>query len=107
MAPSVAEIPSNSLSDDNPSLYNELGWQVENERGYRILEKPFGTKEHIRIIGIGAGATGICLSKFYEESLKDENVSLQVYEKNDDVGGTWLENRYPGCACDIPRYSES
>ncbi|KAK7963574.1 monooxygenase [Apiospora saccharicola] len=25
-----------------------------------------------------------------------ENVSITVYEKNDDIGGTWLENRYPG-----------
>ncbi|KAL4805227.1 hypothetical protein BDV18DRAFT_153027 [Aspergillus unguis] len=26
-------------------------------------------------------------------------------EKNDDIGGTWYENRYPGCACDIPSHN--
>jgi 4-hydroxyacetophenone monooxygenase len=25
-------------------------------------------------------------------------------EKNDDVGGTWLENRYPGCRVDTPNH---
>lgn len=25
-------------------------------------------------------------------------VDLTIYEKNQDVGGTWLENRYPGIA---------
>ncbi|PLB49298.1 putative flavin-binding monooxygenase [Aspergillus steynii IBT 23096] len=33
------------------------------------------------------------------------NLELIVYEKNDDIGGTWLENRYPGCACDIPAHT--
>jgi cation diffusion facilitator CzcD-associated flavoprotein CzcO len=30
---------------------------------------------------------------------------LTIYEKNAGVGGTWFENRYPGCACDIPAHS--
>jgi cyclohexanone monooxygenase len=29
---------------------------------------------------------------------------LTVYEKNPDISGTWFENRYPGCACDIPSH---
>lgn len=44
------------------------------------------------MIHIGAGASGIIFSKFSEDRLK--NIELQIYEKNVDVGGTWLENRY-------------
>ena len=33
------------------------------------------------------------------------NVEHVIYEKNHDIGGTWLENRYPGCACDIPSHA--
>ncbi|KAJ3536866.1 hypothetical protein NM208_g6542 [Fusarium decemcellulare] len=80
--------------------YNDLGWKVENERGYRIPEHPFGTTRKLRVIHVGAGASGICFTKFAEDLL--ENVEFQLYEKNGDFGGTWLENRYPGCACDIP-----
>ena len=27
-----------------------------------------------------------------------------VLEKSDDVGGTWRDNTYPGCACDVPSH---
>jgi len=27
-----------------------------------------------------------------------------VFEKNDDVGGTWWDNGYPGCQCDVPSH---
>ncbi|KAL2065385.1 hypothetical protein VTL71DRAFT_3055 [Oculimacula yallundae] len=30
---------------------------------------------------------------------------LKIWEKNEGIGGTWWENRYPGCACDIPAHS--
>lgn len=32
------------------------------------------------------------------------NVDLALYDKNADFGGTWFENRYLGCACDIPAH---
>jgi cation diffusion facilitator CzcD-associated flavoprotein CzcO len=30
--------------------------------------------------------------------------SFVLLERADDVGGTWRENTYPGCACDIPSH---
>ncbi|OQV06871.1 hypothetical protein CLAIMM_11386 [Cladophialophora immunda] len=83
--------------------YNELGWKLQNARGYKINEEPYDTSRKLRVIHVGAGASGIIFSKFSEDRLK--NIELQIYEKNADVGGTWLENRYPGCACDIPSAS--
>lgn len=53
-----------------------------------------------KVIVIGAGFSGINCAIRIPERLR--NVDLTVYEKNSDVGGTWWENRYPGCACDIP-----
>lgn len=34
-----------------------------------------------------------------------DDLDFQIYEKNPDVGGTWYENRYPGCACDNPSHT--
>ncbi len=52
-----------------------------------------------RIAIMGAGLGGICAAiRFREEG--HENVT--VFEKNPKVGGTWFENTYPGCACDVP-----
>ncbi|KAK5043605.1 hypothetical protein LTR84_011365 [Exophiala bonariae] len=78
-------------------------WPEKNARGYKLLEQPYGTMRTMRVIFIGAGASGICFSKFAEDTLT--NTTVQIYEKNADIGGTWLENRYPGCACDIPSVS--
>src|SRR6185503_6465740 len=36
--------------------------------------------------------------------LQQAGVSFVVLEKNDDVGGTWFENRYPGCRVDVPNH---
>jgi len=34
-----------------------------------------------------------------------DNFEHVVYEKNADIGGTWYENHYPGCKCDIPSHN--
>ncbi|KAH9213911.1 hypothetical protein DL95DRAFT_409861 [Leptodontidium sp. 2 PMI_412] len=63
-----------------------------------------GKPRPVRVIVVGAGISGIAAVKLFNERLGDQPVSLTVYEKNSDVGGTWLENRYPGCSCDIPSH---
>lgn len=54
----------------------------------------------MRVITIGAGASGIYMA--YKLKYYFTDFTLNVYEKNPDIGGTWYENRYPGCACDVP-----
>jgi len=39
--------------------------------------------------------------------LKQAGISFSVVEKNADVGGTWLENTYPGCRVDNPNHMYS
>ncbi|KAK6386901.1 hypothetical protein LTS17_000165 [Exophiala oligosperma] len=68
-----------------------------------LLDQPLHTKRKLRLICIGAGISGIAAAYKYQKDL--ENVEFIIYEKNDDVGGTWYENRYPGCACDIPAHA--
>ncbi|KAJ9499448.1 hypothetical protein H2202_005031 [Exophiala xenobiotica] len=45
------------------------------------------------------------MSIIVEQQMKTHNVSFQLYEMNEDLGGTWLVNRYPGCQCDIPAHN--
>jgi len=55
----------------------------------------------LRFAIIGAGMSGILSAvKLTEAGLTD----FTVYEKNDGLGGTWLENTYPGLACDVPSH---
>ncbi|RFU31050.1 hypothetical protein B7463_g5281, partial [Scytalidium lignicola] len=70
---------------------------------YRIKEQPLGFPRHLRIATIGAGAAGLNMARHLELHMR--NFEHVVYEKNLEVGGTWFENRYPGCACDIPSHN--
>ncbi|KAE8146765.1 hypothetical protein BDV25DRAFT_45725 [Aspergillus avenaceus] len=57
----------------------------------------------LRVVVIGSGISGIISSIRFRQRIP--NLDLCVYEKNADIGGTWFENRYPGCACDIPAHA--
>ncbi|KAI0593841.1 hypothetical protein F4775DRAFT_586522 [Biscogniauxia sp. FL1348] len=70
---------------------------------YSIQDSPLGTAKHVRIVGIGAGASGINMIRTLRKSLT--NYEHIIYEKNSSVGGTWFENRYPGCRCDVPSHN--
>ncbi|KAF7557760.1 hypothetical protein G7Z17_g496 [Cylindrodendrum hubeiense] len=70
---------------------------------YKVNEQPLGTVRKIRIIIIGAGASGLNVVRTLRNELT--NYEYVVYEKNPKVGGTWYENRYPGCKCDIPSHN--
>ncbi|GAQ12306.1 putative sterigmatocystin biosynthesis monooxygenase stcW [Aspergillus lentulus] len=85
-------------------------WDIPSSRGYvpadTMINEPLPDKP-FKIIFLGAGAAGIDFLHWAPRELKDLNVEIVCYEKNGDVGGTWLENRYPGCACDVPSISYS
>lgn len=54
-----------------------------------------------KILIIGSGIGGLTMAY----RLRRAGVrNFQIYEKGDDVGGTWRDNRYPGVACDIPSH---
>ncbi|KAJ0418904.1 hypothetical protein BJY00DRAFT_324681 [Aspergillus carlsbadensis] len=72
---------------------------------YKIVEQPIGTRRPIRVACMGAGYSGLMMAIVFSERMKDKNAELVIYERNEDLGGTWLENRYPGCKCDIPAHN--
>ncbi|KAL3475204.1 hypothetical protein BJX99DRAFT_247726 [Aspergillus californicus] len=72
---------------------------------YKIIEEPIGSRRPIRVACMGAGYSGLMMAIVFNEKMKDKNAELVIYERNEDLGGTWLENRYPGCKCDIPAHN--
>jgi hypothetical protein len=71
---------------------------------YEQSKLPFDTPRRVKVIVAGAGISGISFAHAVESG-QLPNVDLQILEKNAGLGGTWLENRYPGCACDIPSHN--
>lgn len=60
---------------------------------------PVETEDMIDVLIVGAGFSGLCLGA---RLARTGNRNFAILEKGDSVGGTWRDNRYPGCACDIP-----
>ncbi|RKK07518.1 putative sterigmatocystin biosynthesis monooxygenase stcW [Fusarium oxysporum f. sp. cepae] len=75
----------------------------QSQASYVIEEHPLNEPRPIRIIVVGAGAAGINFAYATQKYLR--NVSLVIYEKNAAIGGTWLENKYPGIRCDNPSHN--
>ncbi|WP_188191377.1 flavin-containing monooxygenase [Nonomuraea sp. SYSU D8015] len=56
------------------------------------------------IVIVGSGFAGICMAiKLKEAGYHD----FVVLEKAAEPGGTWRDNTYPGCACDVPSHMYS
>jgi len=90
-----AWMTGSAASDDYiPLLLEELAPEGEDPRapGWR---KPPETPFSVAIIG--AGMSGILAAI----RLKQAGVPFVILEKNADVGGTWLENTYPGARVDV------
>jgi hypothetical protein len=72
----------------------------KEEQTYTVLEEPNRIGKKTKVITIGAGASALNFAHDIDTNSLD--IDLTIYEKNPEIGGTWYENRYPGCACDIP-----
>ncbi len=74
-----------------------------DEDAQRRMGGPIHQERNVKIICIGAGASGLLFA--YKIQRHFENFDLTIYEKNSEVSGTWWENKYPGCACDVPSHN--
>ncbi|KAL2794663.1 hypothetical protein BJX66DRAFT_351131 [Aspergillus keveii] len=68
-----------------------------------ISERAVHQARPLKVIYIGAGISGILAAIKFRQAVPD--LDLTIYEKNPELGGTWFENRYPGCACDVPSHN--
>jgi cation diffusion facilitator CzcD-associated flavoprotein CzcO len=59
---------------------------------------------HLRVAVVGAGFGGLGTAiRLKQEGIDD----FLVFERADDIRGTWWDNSYPGCACDVPSHLHS
>ena len=58
------------------------------------------TSRDFHVAIIGGGMSGLLAAA----RLHQAGIPYTLLEKNDDVGGTWYENKYPGCRVDIANH---
>lgn len=55
--------------------------------------------EAIEVAIIGAGFGGIASAVRLKQAGKS---NFKIFEQQSELGGTWRDNTYPGCSCDVP-----
>ena len=62
-----------------------------------ISARSIDTVRPLKVIYVGAGISGILAAIRLPQQV--QNLDLVIYDKNEELGGTWFENKYPGVAC--------
>lgn len=96
-----ATLGENVAPEYAPLMREEMGFIP---REMRWSKRPSDDKlaaQHVLIVGAGvcAIALGTALGRL--------DIPYTIVEKNDEIGGTWYVNRYPGCGVDTPNHSYS
>jgi 4-hydroxyacetophenone monooxygenase len=94
----IPQMLARALAEDVPAAYGGL---LSEEMGFtsRDVEIPReAVGDDFRVVVIGAGLSGLCMAL----KLAGTGIDFVVLEKDGDLGGTWLENVYPGCGVDTP-----
>lgn len=92
----LAEMLSVAMTEHVPEEYGDI---VAAGMGYDLEPATDAVIDADKTaIVIGGGVSGICAGI----ELGKLGIDYTLFEKNEDFGGTWFENRYPGCGVDTP-----
>ncbi|MGA0595197.1 flavin-containing monooxygenase [Enterovirga sp. CN4-39] len=79
-----------------PMLLEEAGLAPRPLDQLPPLRASYSAEGRPEVAIVGAGLSGVALAVH----LKRLGIPFVIYEKNEGVGGTWYDNRYPGCGVD-------
>lgn len=84
-----------------PLIREEMGF-VSRDVAWSAAPGPDSVRSR-RVLIVGAGVCGLALGV----RLRRLGIPFTIIEQAHDVGGTWRDNRYPGCGVDTPNHSYS
>lgn len=87
-----------------PMIREDMAFDAEDSRAFH-WNQPVSDERKARypVTVIGAGMSGMLMGL----RLKQAGLPFVILEKNEGVGGTWFENRYPGLRVDVPSHAYS
>ena len=94
----LVEMLSWAMGEPVPPEYGEF--TAAHLSRHRLTDQNISFPDGFQVLIVGAGVSGICAAV----NLKAAGVPFSIIEKNDTVGGVWLENRYPGAGVDTPNH---
>ncbi len=99
-APVVRELMDALAAERVPEEYVELFAEEMDLAGDDRRRFIVSAPNELSVLVIGCGMSGLLAGI----RLKQAGIPFEIVEKNDDVGGTWYENTYPGCRVDVPNH---
>ncbi len=84
-----------------PMLTEELAANGTDPRAPDWHKDALAPDAQMTVVIVGAGMSGILAA----HRLQQAGVDYVVFEKNGALGGTWLENTYPGCRVDVSNHT--
>ncbi|VIO77803.1 flavin-containing monooxygenase [Bradyrhizobium ivorense] len=84
-----------------PLMREEMGFIPREARWHARPSGETLAQQHVLIVGAGVCAIALAVA------LGRLGIPYTIVEKNDEIGGTWYVNRYPGCGVDTPNHSYS
>ena len=97
----MEQATGSAISADHAALMaEELAATDEDMRAPRWTVRELAPGRTLRVAVVGAGMSGLLAA----HRLRQAGVDVVVLEKNDDLGGTWKENTYPGCRVDVANH---
>ena len=83
-----------------PMFSEEMALENGDARDIDWSVVPAARRAAFQVVIVGAGMSGLLAAIRLEHA----GIPYVVIEKNDGVGGTWLENSYPGCRVDVANH---
>lgn len=94
----LVKMLSVAMGEEIPAEYGNF---TAAQLGHQpIDETKIPVPEGFNVLIIGAGVSGICAGI----NMQAAGVPFTIIEKKHTVGGTWLENKYPGAGVDTPNH---
>jgi 4-hydroxyacetophenone monooxygenase len=86
------------VPDDYAAMFlEEMDLAGRNPRAIPVAPENAANRGDFSVLVIGCGESGLLAGI----RLKEAGIPFEIIEKNGDVGGTWLENTYPGARVDV------
>ena len=106
MATSNGETVSNGVNGHANGANATDGDTGSRTNAYPLNDNYAFTPRKLKVVTIGAGFSGLMIAHKFQHRFPEmqEYVQHRIYERNDNLGGTWLKNTYPGVQCDVPSH---
>ncbi|RMH72677.1 MAG: NAD(P)/FAD-dependent oxidoreductase [Actinomyces sp.] len=91
------------LADYLPLLAEEMAHGGVDPRAPDWTRDAVAPGRDFTVLVVGAGMSGILAAHRCDQA----GLDWIVVDENDDVGGTWYQNTYPGCRVDNPNFTYS